>query len=295
MSTKKISINPAFFNLTSKSKKKSKKQKPDFNLVKPNNLKQKLIQKVKQHKNTELNQLRNKEKNEENIDDGFKDNFKNSIEYLQSLSKKHEERKLAKKKRKLDRKNKTLKKSSLPPAPPYGILKNGKKPTYSQYRLTIKNKNMNQNDNNKHNEQIINQSSNDIPIITDEFYDRKNTLLNVKDSFKQQHKSNSNTEKVKFKQKHTKTKKIIHLGKKGQNVGVLIKNKKTRKKIKKAVTALKNKSIANIKKYLKKHNLIKIGSNAPENILRGIYENSYLAGDVYNKNKDILLHNFTQE
>jgi len=292
MSTKKISINPEFFNLTSKNKKKKKtrKQKPDFSLVKPNTIKQKLIQKVKQHKNNELEQLKdNKNKNEQ--DEVFSDDFKNSIDYLQSLSKKHQQKKLEKKKRRLERKNKTLKKSSLPPAPPYGILKNGKKPTYSQYRASIKN-------NSSITPEItpeININTNDVPIITDEFYDRKNTLLNVKNAFKTQDKKTSKLEKVKFKQKHTKTKKIIHLGKKEGNVGVLIKNKKTRKKVKKAVTALKNKSLANIKKYLKKHNLIKIGSNAPENILRGIYENSYLAGDVYNKNKDILLHNFTQE
>ena len=290
MSTKKISINPEFFNLTSKKKKKTRKQKPDFSLVKPNTIKQKLIQKVKQHKNNELEQLKDN-KNKNNQNEEFNDNFKNSIDYLQSLSKKHQQKKLEKKKRRLERKNKTLKKSSLPPAPPYGILKNGKKPTYSQYRASIKN-------NSSITPEIspeININTNDVPIITDEFYDRKNTLLNVKNAFKTQDKKTSKLEKVKFKQKHTKTKKIIHLGKKEGNVGVLIKNKKTRKKVKKAVTALKNKSLANIKKYLKKHNLIKIGSNAPENILRGIYENSYLAGDVYNKNKDILLHNFTQE
>ena len=290
MSTKKISINPEFFNLTSKKKKKTRKQKPDFSLVKPNTIKQKLIQKVKQHKNNELEQLKDN-KNKNNQNEEFNDNFKNSIDYLQSLSKKHQQKKLEKKKRRLERKNKTLKKSSLPPAPPYGILKNGKKPTYSQYRASIKN-------NSSITPEIspeININTNDVPIITDEFYDRKNTLLNVKNAFKTEDKKTSKLEKVKFKQKHTKTKKIIHLGKKEGNVGVLIKNKKTRKKVKKAVTALKNKSLANIKKYLKKHNLIKIGSNAPENILRGIYENSYLAGDVYNKNKDILLHNFTQE
>ena len=282
--TKKISINPAFFNLTkSKRKSKSKKQKPDFNLVKPNTIKQKLIQKVKQHKNNELQQL-NSNKNDNNKDDDFKDNFKDSIDYLQSLSKKHEE-KNRKRKRRLQRKNKTMKKHSSLPAPPYGILKNGKKPTYSQYRASLKNKNTSP-------EPIINEN---IPVITDDFYDRKNTLLSVKNEFNKLTENKNNKQKVKIKQTHTKTKKRIHLGKKGGNVGILIKNRKTRKKVKKEVTALKNKSLVNIKKYLKKHNLIKVGSNAPENIVRSIYENSYLAGDVYNKNGDILLHNFTQD
>ena len=280
--TKKISINPAFFNLTkSKRKSKSKKQKPDFNLVKPNTIKQKLIQKVKQHKNNELQQL-NSNKNDNNKDDDFKDNFKDSIDYLQSLSKKHEEKKIEKRKRRLQRKNKTMKKHSSLPAPPYGILKNGRKPTYSQYRASLKNKNTSP-------EPIINEN---IPIITDDFYDRKNTLLSVKNEFNKLTENKNNKQKVKIKQTHTKTKKRIHLGKKGGNVGILIKNRKTRKNIKKEVANLEKKSMTNIKRYLRKHNLIKIGTPAPDDILRNIYESSFLSGDIYNKNPDTLLHNF---
>ena len=48
-------------------------------------------------------------------------------------------------------------------------------------------------------------------------------------------------------------------------------------------------------KYLLKHNLMKIGSTCPEEILRVTYENSYLTGDIINKNPDILLHNYMQE
>ena len=50
-----------------------------------------------------------------------------------------------------------------------------------------------------------------------------------------------------------------------------------------------------MKKYLKKHNLIKYGSNAPDNLIRDIYVNSYLSGDLYNKDKDTLLHNYMEE
>ena len=46
---------------------------------------------------------------------------------------------------------------------------------------------------------------------------------------------------------------------------------------------------------LRKHNLTKIGSSAPEHILRAMYENSYLTGDVKNKNPEILLHNWSKE
>ena len=40
---------------------------------------------------------------------------------------------------------------------------------------------------------------------------------------------------------------------------------------------------------------MKIGSTCPEEILRVTYENSYLTGDVINKNPEILLHNYMQE
>ena len=50
-----------------------------------------------------------------------------------------------------------------------------------------------------------------------------------------------------------------------------------------------------IKKYLRTHNLIKAGSSAPENILRKLFEDSYLAGDIYNKNPDNLLHNYLND
>ena len=58
---------------------------------------------------------------------------------------------------------------------------------------------------------------------------------------------------------------------------------------------LKQHSINDIKKYLRNHNLIKIGSNAPNDILRKIYESSILTGEITNNNKDILLHNFMKD
>ena len=50
-----------------------------------------------------------------------------------------------------------------------------------------------------------------------------------------------------------------------------------------------------VKDYLRRHNLIKIGSNSPEYILRNMYENAYLSGNVLNKNSDILLHNWHKD
>ena len=94
-------------------------------------------------------------------------------------------------------------------------------------------------------------------------------------------------------------KRIIYIGKgkdlKKRTVGVLIKNKQTRKKIKNDFTKLQTKTSGVVKKYLLKHNMMKVGSTAPEELLRTTYENCYLSGDVINKNPEILLHNYMQE
>jgi hypothetical protein len=80
-----------------------------------------------------------------------------------------------------------------------------------------------------------------------------------------------------------------------KTIAVLIKDRGTRKQIITAQKDLKKKNIDDVKIYLRNHNLIKIGSNAPNNIIRKIFESSMLAGEITNSNSDILLHNFSKE
>ena len=112
---------------------------------------------------------------------------------------------------------------------------------------------------------------------------------------------NNNAREQKNKLKKQITKKTIKrkylIGKSNKNrtMSILIKDKQTKKRILEAHKELKKKDIVEIIKYLKEHGLIKVGTTAPSNVLRQMYENSMLAGDITNKNSNILLHNFLSE
>ena len=77
-----------------------------------------------------------------------------------------------------------------------------------------------------------------------------------------------------------------------KSVSILLKDRETRKNVLVAHRALKTVPLSDINVYLKKQNLIKIGSAAPADVVRQIYESALLAGEITNVNKDVLLHNF---
>lgn len=95
--------------------------------------------------------------------------------------------------------------------------------------------------------------------------------------------------------RHTKTLKF-KLGKnnKCRKIGIYIKNRQTQKNIKQDFFKLKNEDINEVKKYLRKHNLINSGTSAPNDVLRELYEKAILSGDVNNKNTNYLINNFVE-
>lgn len=295
MPKKMIQINPDFFKLGGKKTRSKRKSKPDFrNTIKPNNLKKQLLMKIKTH------QQKEKFSKTEDVCE-FQNDFNTSLNYLQTMIK----QKKAKKRKKTRKKhinsndatpvintepfgeNNVEKEPQLvnvseiqPKDPPYGCLKNGTKPTYSQYMKTMK---RSTRPSFKPKINIL------MPEKTPEIIERQQRLKNLKEKM-----STPKREPMTKIVNRKRTIKIFKLGKKNGQVGVLIKSGKTRRKIREEHGIIHKKCIVDVKSYLRKHNLIKAGSCAPEKILRKMYEESFLAGDIYNNNVENLLHNYMQ-
>lgn len=78
----------------------------------------------------------------------------------------------------------------------------------------------------------------------------------------------------------------------GHRIGVLIKNNKTRRHIKEHLHILEKTSMSQIRKYLKQRNMIRAGAEAPDFLLRKLFIDLLSSGEVYNRNGELLLHNF---
>ena len=176
---------------------------------------------------------------------------------------------------KLPSSNTTLKNNE----PIYGCLKNGTKPTYREWKR-------------KTQSQIPNALPNALPDV--ELNDREKTLHEIKQRFKQttneNHITDNNNSRYQHQIKTTKYK--LGKDKTKKAISILIKNSDTRKKINIECDRLRKKSIIDVKNYLRKRNLLKAGSDAPQDVLRSMYENAVLTGEVNNESKDTLLHNF---
>lgn len=84
-------------------------------------------------------------------------------------------------------------------------------------------------------------------------------------------------------------------GKKNDTVRVLIKKEDEYTAIEKDIDKLKKHPMTKIRNYLRTRKLYKIGSTAPDDILRDIYVNANLTGEVENKSSDALIHNYLHD
>ena len=91
------------------------------------------------------------------------------------------------------------------------------------------------------------------------------------------------------------TRRTYKVGKRGRKVGVLLKNNKTRRRIKQEMDTLKKVPLVKMKQYLREKQLLKIGSSIPKYMIKDMFVNAILAGDVNNKNTDVMMHNYFKE
>ena len=170
--------------------------------------------------------------------------------------------------------------------PPHGCLKNGKKPTFREWATNMLKKPV------ETFKDMIGgggggETSSENPNTAGSISSSSGGLGNS------QHAVLNPEQVAGMRVKIRKThKKRFRIGKHDDVVGVLLKNKQTQRHIQSQHLTLKQKTIGEIRKYLYNHQLLKIGSNAPPDVLRRMYEDAILTGEVKNTNKDVLLHNF---
>jgi hypothetical protein len=253
----------------------------------------------------------NKIENDKDADD-----FSQSIDFLKSLSKKKQNNLTQKTNFPLEKttsmsipieviseqKSQPQQPSMLNKTPVYGCLKNGSLPTFREF----KNKTIKKSSGDSNISLIINEVSSMPainPIILDQekppenLEPKENALTLVNDLVPvnmDNFGSATIVSNAPIQEKSlTKPKTIKYtLGKKDNIVSVLIKNAHTRKNIVDSIARVKETKITDMKKYLKQHNLLKSGSKCPPDIIKKIYEQSFLCGIIKNNNKDNLIENF---
>ena len=266
---KEIKINPELFNISGKKKKEKTKRTKPIN-IKPMTIKRDLIKRIRERKNLANNS---------------NDSLKNSIKLFKEVSEE--------------------KKNSIPQQKEVRINTNENMQSENMQSENMQSVNMqseNMQSENMQSENMQEQYEVIQPVSM-------NTIdpppySNLKNSIKPTYREWKSTTQKRphpvvlvdsIKEKKPTNRKVKHytkLGKRNKTISILIKDRETRKKIDNELNLLKKEEISKIKEYLRERGLIKIGSHAPEHILRETYENAFLAGDIKNTSKDTLIHNY---
>ena len=109
----------------------------------------------------------------------------------------------------------------------------------------------------------------------------------------------SNAErKIRYKKRKKIFKRTYRIGrsKTEPKVGVLVSNKTIRNRITTEAQLLKQTPIQDVRRFLIKKGFIKVGTNAPNDVLRKMYETvSLVCGEIQNHNPENLLYNFMND
>ena len=197
------------------------------------------------------------------------------------------------------------------PAPKYGCLKNGNLPTYRNY--------LNKTQTNRPSIQVggdvkldsdissmnnaVTQSSNIIEprqnnitqssIIETKINDGMKRMSEIKQKNDILKKLSNNKSKHKKRRKTLRRTYKVGRSQVAPKVSVLVSNKTIRNRVSTKKQLLKQTPIQDVKKYLIKHGLIRVGSITPNDVLRQMYEClSLVCGEIHNHNPDTLLYNY---
>ena len=196
--------------------------------------------------------------------------------------------------------------------PQYGCLKNGNLPTYRNYMNKTQNNRpalhigentplvsnipTTNNQPNKPSEMNVIESK---PVTQNNIIDNRITEGLKKMSELKQKQDILNKIKYGGKPKKMRRKKTLRrtykIGRSqvAPKVSVLVSNKTLRNKVTTKSQLLKQTPILDVKKYLIKQGIIKIGATTPNDVLRKMYESmALICGEVQNHNPDTLYHNF---
>lgn len=180
-----------------------------------------------------------------------------------------------------------------PPPPKYGCLKNGILPTYRQgMRIQYPGPNI-----------MVTPKQESIPI-TSSFSSLEQRNKNTPGEIVQKYNKVQNmfSDKSKNRIKYQKRKKIykrtycIGRSTTKPQIGVLVSNRTIRNRIATDAQLLKQTPIHDVRKFLIKKGFIKVGTNAPNDVLRKMYESvSLVCGEIQNHNPENLLFNFIHD
>jgi len=128
-----------------------------------------------------------------------------------------------------------------------------------------------------------------------EFDEHKSGMPDIEELINQRNDQIEKDNPKKYLKKTVKRKFTLGKSDKLKRVAVLIKDRQTRKNIINTQKELKKTNITDVRKYLRQHGIIKVGTTCPPDILRKTFEAAVLTGEVTNINKETLLHNFLNE
>ena len=320
-----VKYNEELFKIPSGTKKRRDKPPIKIKPTTTKTIKRKILDELRRTQQQQMNALTDAPSPSPSpappSDSHFETDFKNSVDYMQTFIDNH-------KKETTVKLNSTIKEKKQHPIPTYGCLKNGSLPTYRNiHGTTIKNRNppmvyTNQSNaaaaapyenlpmvyTNQSNAAAAhyenppmvytNQNHKDDLIHIDDFKSNTTISERIKSPseilLKEKTKQKS---KVKPMDKHKRQflRRTYHVGKDKYKpkVGVLLPNKTIRKRVTTSSYLLKQTPIEEIRKFLLKKGFIKVGSSAPNDVLRKMYESiQMIDGEINNHNSENLLHNF---